>query len=311
MYLYRWSKEFSISKLHKHTNSTRTNVSLSNIWYPVFVLVGSNINWNSLQYVNILWFFNECLYGNWRNEIGVNVFTSMLSGVPGSVNREPLESSRLTTWPFCTGRPAVGGGHLNSWSLWSCWSCHVWVSAYLLEIQPHRVLCPVRCWFSGCLWSPLISSHPLIPGWTGVGWRWVTWWCKMFVRQIWESRPPGCQSQGVWGDSRWDRGRGCRCAAVPTAASGSGRAAQRVAGKANRSWLAGSKTFTSEGRYKGTHCVITSSFSNRLFLDLVYLDSIIHGSLRAQCHISLFNMQTVFFLILVVTEDTLRGFSLK
>lgn len=33
---------------------------------------------------------------------------------------------------------------------------------------------------------------------------------------------------------------------MPTAASGSGRAAQRVASKANRSWLAGSETFTSE-----------------------------------------------------------------
>lgn len=36
------------------------------------------------------------------------VLTSMLSSVPGSVNRELLESSLLTTWPFCASRP-VGG----------------------------------------------------------------------------------------------------------------------------------------------------------------------------------------------------------
>lgn len=29
----------------------------------------------------------------------------MLSGVPGSVNRELLESSLLTMWPFCASRP--------------------------------------------------------------------------------------------------------------------------------------------------------------------------------------------------------------
>lgn len=51
-------------------------------------------------------------------EFGVNIFTSMLSGVPGSVNREPLESSRLTTWPLSTGRPEgrniyTGGLHTD------------------------------------------------------------------------------------------------------------------------------------------------------------------------------------------------------
>lgn len=36
-----------------------------------------------------------------------NVLTSMLSGVPESINREPLESSLLTTWPFWAGRPSA------------------------------------------------------------------------------------------------------------------------------------------------------------------------------------------------------------
>lgn len=33
--------------------------------------------------------------------------TSMLSGVPGSISREALESSLLTIWPFRADRPGV------------------------------------------------------------------------------------------------------------------------------------------------------------------------------------------------------------
>lgn len=132
----------------------------------------------------------------------------MLSGVPGSVNSELLESSLLTTWPFCASRP-VGGGRWYSWLLqilggntndaakhilafklnvYMKWeesvggfseenilkksnsgntleSEMIEISGYFVEIWTHRVLCPVQCWFSGCLRSPPRSGHLWIPGW--------------------------------------------------------------------------------------------------------------------------------------------------
>lgn len=55
---------------------------------------------------------------------------------------------------------------------------------------------------------------------------------------------PAVEIQGFRGDSRWGRARGWRCVAGQTAASSSGRAAQQVAGRANRSWPAGSETLS-------------------------------------------------------------------
>lgn len=237
-----------------------------------------------------------------------SVFTSMLSGVPGSVNREPLESSRLTTWPFCTSRPAVGGwGQLYSWSLWSCQvRRHVWISAYFLEIQPHYVLCPLRCWFSGCLWSPLISSHPLIPGWRGWG---VTWWCKMFVRQIQESRlgvsPKGSEETHVETE---DGAAGVLLC----------RQLLQVLVEQLKEWQVKQ---TDPGllvlKYKHQKGIrnavkkvrtvlITSSFSNRLFLKLVYLSVSFSSTIKGAVPHQPAQYTNGVFLMFMVTEDTLK-----
>lgn len=65
-------------------------------------------------------------YSNYSMHAGrlvSNVLTSMLSGVPGSINREPLESSLLTTWPFWAGRPGANTVQyfLMFWTETSLW----------------------------------------------------------------------------------------------------------------------------------------------------------------------------------------------
>lgn len=116
------------------------------------------------------------------------------------------------------------------------------ISGYLVEIWPHRVLCLLQCWFSGCLWSPLRSGHLWIPGWRRGTFYFVAYF---MIRCLHALTLLDLRKTTSWvEDSRWDRGRGWRCAAVPTAAAGSGRAARKGAGKANRSWPAGSETFT-------------------------------------------------------------------
>lgn len=154
-------------------------------------------------------------YSNYSMHAGrlvSNVLTSMLSGVPGSINREPLESSLLTTWPFWAGRPGANTMQyfLMFWTETSLWiklcvnivySCvAVVLRACVLMIMDdvnrkrpdaictgqhvliwtHRGLSPWQCWFSCYLWNPLISGHLWSPGWPqGRSENWVA--VKMYT----------------------------------------------------------------------------------------------------------------------------------